>query len=44
MGGGFTREELRAEVREATSYRELSDEEFEWTLALVREGSSTLRA
>jgi ATP-dependent Lhr-like helicase len=44
MGGGFTREALRAEVREATSYQTLSDEEFEWTLALVREGSSTLRA
>jgi ATP-dependent Lhr-like helicase len=44
MGGGFTREALRAEVREATSYQDLTDEEFEWTLALVREGSSTLRA
>ncbi len=44
MGGGFTREELRAEVREATSYKGLTDEEFEWTLALVREGGPTLRA
>jgi len=44
MGGGFTREELRAEVREATSYKDLTDEEFEWTLALVREGGPTLRA
>jgi ATP-dependent Lhr-like helicase len=44
MGGGFTREDLRAEVREATSYQDLTDEEFEWTLALVREGSATLRA
>jgi len=44
MGGGFTREALRAEVREATSYQDLTDEEFEWTLALVREGSPTLRA
>ncbi|HLL06893.1 MAG TPA: ligase-associated DNA damage response DEXH box helicase [Myxococcaceae bacterium] len=44
MGGGFTREALRAEVREATSYEDLTDEEFEWTLALVREGGPTLRA
>jgi ATP-dependent Lhr-like helicase len=44
MGGGFTREALRAEVREAASYQDLTDEEFEWTLALVREGSPTLRA
>ncbi|WP_224367745.1 ligase-associated DNA damage response DEXH box helicase [Hyalangium versicolor] len=44
MGGGFTRDALRTEVREATSYQHLTDEEFEWTLALVREGSSTLRA
>jgi ATP-dependent Lhr-like helicase len=44
MGGGFTREDLRAEVREATSYKDLTDEEFEWTLALVREGGPTLRA
>ncbi len=43
LGGGFTREALRAEVREAASYATLTDEEFEWTLALVREGSPTLR-
>ncbi|RYZ36383.1 MAG: ligase-associated DNA damage response DEXH box helicase [Myxococcaceae bacterium] len=44
LGGGFTREALRAEVRTATSYASLTDEEFEWTLALVREGGPTLRA
>ncbi|MDY7232090.1 ligase-associated DNA damage response DEXH box helicase [Hyalangium rubrum] len=44
MGGGFTREAMRAEVREATSYQGLTDEEFEWTLALVREGGPTLKA
>ncbi len=43
LGGGFTREALLAEVREATSYADLTDEEFEWTLALVREGGPTLR-
>ncbi|MCY1043550.1 ligase-associated DNA damage response DEXH box helicase [Corallococcus sp. bb12-1] len=44
LGGGFTREALREEVRTATSYASLTDEEFEWTLALVREGGPTLRA
>jgi ATP-dependent Lhr-like helicase len=44
MGGGFTREALRDEVREASSYQSLTDEEFEWTMALVREGGSALRA
>ncbi|ADO74525.1 ligase-associated DNA damage response DEXH box helicase [Stigmatella aurantiaca] len=44
LGGGFTREAMRAEVREAASYAHLTDEEFEWTLALVREGGPTLRA
>ncbi|RKH65779.1 ligase-associated DNA damage response DEXH box helicase [Corallococcus llansteffanensis] len=44
LGGGFTREALRDEIRTATSYAGLTDEEFEWTLALVREGGPTLRA
>ncbi len=44
MGGGFTREALRDEVRTAAAYASLTDEEFEWTLALVREGGPTLRA
>ncbi|HEX6242175.1 MAG TPA: helicase-related protein, partial [Polyangiales bacterium] len=44
MGGGFTREALREEVRTAAAYAGLTDEEFEWTLALVREGGPTLRA
>jgi ATP-dependent Lhr-like helicase len=44
LGGGFTREALRDEVRTAAAYASLTDEEFEWTLALVREGGSTLRA
>ncbi|MBF5042276.1 ligase-associated DNA damage response DEXH box helicase [Aggregicoccus sp. 17bor-14] len=44
LGGGFTREALRAEVRTALSYQHLTDEEFEWTLALVKEGGPTLRA
>lgn len=44
LGGGFTREALRAEVRTAQAYAQLTDEEFEWTLALVREGGPPLRA
>jgi ATP-dependent Lhr-like helicase len=44
VGGGFVREELLAEVRTAWPYRDLRDEEFDWALALVREGGATLRA
>ncbi|NPD26753.1 ligase-associated DNA damage response DEXH box helicase [Corallococcus exiguus] len=44
LGGGFTREALRDEVRTATSYASLTDEEFDWALTLVREGGPTLRA
>ena len=44
LGGGFGAAELLAEVRTAWSYRDLSDEEFAWALALVRDGGSSLRA
>lgn len=44
LGGGFTREALRDEVRTATSYASLTDEEFDQVLTLVREGGPTLRA
>ncbi len=44
LGGGFAAEELFSEVRTAWSYRDLTREEFEWALALVREGGGTLRA
>ncbi|WP_141329427.1 ligase-associated DNA damage response DEXH box helicase [Myxococcus sp. AB025B] len=44
LGGGFTREALREEVRSATAYASLTDEEFDWTLTLVREGGPTLSA
>jgi ATP-dependent Lhr-like helicase len=43
LGGGFEPEELYEEVRTAWSYRNLTREEFEWALALVREGGGTLR-
>jgi ATP-dependent Lhr-like helicase len=38
LGGGFGPDELFGEVRTAHSYRGLTREEFDWTLALVREG------
>lgn len=44
LGGGFIADELFEEVRRAWSYRDLTREEFEWALALVREGGATLRA
>ncbi|MFZ5482558.1 MAG: ligase-associated DNA damage response DEXH box helicase [Myxococcota bacterium] len=44
MGGGFDEDGLFAEVRRAWSYRDLTREEFEWALALVRDGGRTLAA
>lgn len=44
LGGGFDPDDLFAEVRTAWSYRDLTRDEFDWTLALVREGGGTLRA
>jgi ATP-dependent helicase Lhr and Lhr-like helicase len=44
LGGGFDPDLLFEEVRTAWSYRNLSRQEFDWALALVREGGGTLRA
>jgi ATP-dependent Lhr-like helicase len=44
LGGGFEPESLYEEVRTAWSYRDLTREEFEWTLVMVRDGGSTLSA
>jgi ATP-dependent Lhr-like helicase len=44
LGGGFTREALLAEVRTCTAYAGLTDEEFDWALALVRHGGKALSA
>lgn len=44
LGGGFTPDDLFEEVRTAYAYRALTREEFDWALALVREGGGTLRA
>ncbi|MCW3150228.1 ligase-associated DNA damage response DEXH box helicase [Stutzerimonas stutzeri] len=44
LGGGFRPDELLAEVRQAWSYRELSDEHWQWALAFVRHGGHSLTA
>lgn len=44
LGGGFDADELFSEVRTAYAYRDLTREEFDWVLALAREGGATLRA
>jgi ATP-dependent Lhr-like helicase len=38
LGGGFEPDAMYEEVRSAYSYRELTREEFDWTLKLVAEG------
>jgi len=44
LGGGFRPDELYAEVRQAWSYRELTDEHWQWALAFVRHGGHSLTA
>ncbi len=44
LGGGFVKEEIFEEVRQAWSYRDLTWQEFEWALALVQNGGGTLKA
>lgn len=44
LGGGFDADAIFEEIRSAWSYRDLTREEFEWVLSLVREGGGTLRA
>lgn len=44
LGGGFRPDELQAEVRSAPSYRQLSDDAWQWALAFVRHGGESLRA
>jgi len=44
LGGGFRPDELFAEVRQAWSYRELTDEHWQWALAFVRHGGHSLTA
>ncbi|HYD34110.1 MAG TPA: ligase-associated DNA damage response DEXH box helicase, partial [Methylophilaceae bacterium] len=44
LGGGFIAEELLKEIRSCWAYFTLSDAEWEWALAFVRNGGSSLQA
>ncbi|MBI6720535.1 ligase-associated DNA damage response DEXH box helicase [Pseudomonas syringae] len=44
LGGGFRPDELLAEVRSAWAYHDLSDEQWQWALAFVRNGGHSLTA
>lgn len=44
LGGGFTEDDLLAEVRSCYAYRNLTDEEWRWALAFVRHGGESLTA
>ncbi len=44
LGGGFEAAAMRAEVRTAHAYRELTAAEFEWALAFVVQGGASLAA
>jgi len=43
-GTGFVAEELLAEVRGTKAYRDLTDDEWTWTLAFLSSGGEALRA
>jgi ATP-dependent Lhr-like helicase len=43
LGTGFREDELKAEVRDTWSYRELADEEWNWALDFVGRGGEALR-
>ena len=44
LGGGFERDAMLAEVRAAWSFRDLTEDEWQWTLDFVVRGGQTLRA
>jgi ATP-dependent helicase Lhr and Lhr-like helicase len=44
LGGGFRADDLFEEVRSAWSYRNLTREEFDWTLAFCERGGESLTA
>ena len=44
MGGGFTADELYAEVCGTRAYRHLARDEFDWALAFVERGGDSLHA
>ena len=44
LGGGFVPQALYEEVRQAWSYRELGEDQWQWALAFVRHGGESLTA
>lgn len=44
LGGGFTADELLAEVRQSYAYRDLSEAEWAWVLSFVTTGGKSLAA
>jgi ATP-dependent helicase Lhr and Lhr-like helicase len=44
LGGGFRADALLAEVKTAFAYRDLTDSEWQWALAFVKNGGSSLGA
>lgn len=44
IGGGFRPEEMLAEVRDAWSFRNLTDEEWAWALQFCQTGGASLKA
>ncbi|MDR5751491.1 MULTISPECIES: ligase-associated DNA damage response DEXH box helicase [unclassified Caballeronia] len=44
IGGGFTAPKLFDEVRRAYAYRDLTQQEFDWALAFVERGGTSLAA
>lgn len=44
LGGGFTADAMYDEVRRSHAYRELTQEEFDWALAFVERGGTSLGA
>ncbi len=44
LGGGFIADALQAEVKTAFAYRDLTESEWQWALAFVRNGGSSLGA
>ena len=44
LGGGFKEKETLAEIRSAWSYRNLTDEEWGWTIEFIVKGGKTLKA
>jgi ATP-dependent helicase Lhr and Lhr-like helicase len=44
LGGGFTADDMLAEIRTTHAYRDITDDEWRWVLAFVVHGGATLGA